>query len=178
MKGFESDIARKHFEENKPEALDIIVVDMLGDEPLRVIDVTQRLEEEGIPGYDPDDIQTCLNKMVDLYEAYEVRAGYVTFTDELSMEAQAVAYHQPCRKPNFKSLKFANPRLRTYIENGFDTKVDHATPFPRGTKLFVRTYSHSTSKYWSSFYNHIYAFQYKDGPVTPVDMWFCGRSTY
>ena len=171
----ESTAAQDHFKENKADILDVVILEMLNNEPLTRFDIECELSERGIPGYDRKTISERLDVFCELFECFKARTGYIAVTQELCDTLQFDCSFRQCRKPKGTFLKDVHYKhFHTYIEDGFDTKRSQRIPVPNGTRVFARIHYLPSSKYFTHFYSHIYAFKYKDGPTVPVDMWFYG----
>ena len=172
---FESIIANEHFNEHEPDMLDITILGMLSDEPLDEQDVMDRLEETGIPGYEHKAIHERLEMYAETYKALKVRTGYVAMHENYQFQLQMSMSYYQCRRPPAKTLEKAyKPRFHTFIEDGIDTEIHHRIPVPKGSRVFTNIYHTRSNKHVTEYYSHIYAFKYKDGPTTSIDLWFTG----
>ena len=176
---FQSAISQEHFEKNGLDALSMTILDMLGTKPIEKWDVHYRLEENGIPGYTEADITKALEQLVDLYEAIPTLDGYIKMYDDFASEEQMTTLFRRVHRPPARILaKEHKPRNHSYIESGVDVKDRRAIPVPPGSRVFVKLYGVHYTKYRHTFYSHVYAYKYKDGPIQPVDFWYVGEAPY
>ena len=172
---FESILAKEHFEKNKHDMLDIVIRDMLNNDPLTAYNIEQELIERGIPGYEQKQIHERLEMYAELMECFKVRTGYIGSSQELFDQLQFNCLFIQCRKPHERVMRDSHTNhSHTYIEDGFDTDESQRIPVPNGSRVFARIHYLPHSKYVTQFFSHIYAYKHKDGPMIPVDMWFYG----
>lgn len=166
------EITKYVFEPKKKDALDIIILSELSNEPLLGEDIERRLDEDGIPGYTRGEVQARLKFYEELHEAIPTLHGYVGLTEQIGEEDQLGLTFKLCRRPQEKILnKDLNPKHHSYIEDGISREKSHAIPVPKGSRVFVSVYCVYSYKGFSAYYSHIYAYRYKDSPIQSIDYW-------
>ena len=166
-------------EKEPPDMLDIVISDISGDGPIEYWDIEDELEERGIIGYTELDIKHRIEELQKKGHFLCVRNGYIRNSEEIFSRVWMVSSFRQVRKPSWKILsKDKNPMNHSYIEDGLDTEERQSIPVPPGSRVFCKIYGFNYTKYFHEFVSHIYAYQYKDGPVQTVDFWFAGTGRY